>query len=30
MAQPARKEGNAAERYVTADPYLWPYNGVRR
>src|ERR1700677_3586689 len=30
MAQPARKEGNAAERYVTADPYLWPYNGDLR
>ncbi|MGO9703195.1 MAG: cysteine hydrolase family protein [Xanthobacteraceae bacterium] len=31
MAQLARKEStNTAERYVTADPYMWPYNGDLR
>ena len=30
MQQVARKESSAAERYVTADPYLWPYNGDLR
>jgi nicotinamidase-related amidase len=30
MPQLARKESNAAERYVAADPYLWPYNGDLR
>src|SRR6202167_1644365 len=27
MPQLARKESRALERYVAADPYLWPYNG---
>jgi nicotinamidase-related amidase len=30
MPQLAHKESNTAERYVTADPYLWPYNGDLR
>jgi len=30
MAQVARKEIGTAERYVTADPYPWPYNGDLR
>ena len=30
MPQLARKESDTAERYVAADPYLWPYNGDLR
>ena len=30
MPQLAHKESNAAERYVAADPYAWPYNGDLR
>src|SRR6202166_4361092 len=31
MPQPARKEDSStAERYVAADPYLWPYNADLR
>ncbi len=30
MPQLARKESNTAERYVAAEPYLWPYNGDLR
>ncbi len=30
MPQLAHKESNAAERYVTAEPYPWPYNGDLR
>ena len=30
MPDVARKESNAAGRYVAADPYMWPYNGDLR
>jgi len=30
MPQLARKEADSSERYVAADPYLWPYNGDLR
>src|SRR5208282_2369986 len=30
MPQLARQEAESSERYVAADPYLWPYNGDLR